>query len=310
MVAFLHDGHELSVSTVDIASTVLVDRTSQFRSLLDDQALGAENRVYQLGQRVAEQLDWLAQKLTPALVSQLSSPASHNDDHVPHLIIVPGPLQHWPLAALPLGQGLLMDQYACTILPTSDTLTTLARAAERMANRGGNRKYHGFAPPSDPPLKYSLAQAYSGRISFDGPVDVGPKATFERIADANAAVIVISSHAAVHPEHPDLATLQIGMADGRDDSLTALEILYGLPNLNAALIVLLACNVHGAPVGAGDAWQGLTRAFLRAGRSIITSMWPIFEDSTTRNACPLLAGDPKWADGATSSARRRSVDSG
>jgi CHAT domain-containing protein len=56
--------------------------------------------------------------------------------------------------------------------------------------------------------------------------------------------------------------------------------------MSSDLLVLLACDVHGSDSAAGDAWTGMSRAFLRSSRSVVTSLWPIQEDAALAMTVP------------------------
>lgn len=120
---------------------------------------------------------------------------------------------------------------------------------------------------------------------------VDEAATLEalRAAAPAADLIHLACHAQFRSDNPLFSALHL-----RDGALTA-EWLQGLP-LQAAVVVLSACETGLAEQGQGDEMVGLVRAFLLAGAArVVAALWPV-DDAVTAQF--MAAFYREWVDGA------------
>ncbi|HEB61835.1 MAG TPA: CHAT domain-containing protein, partial [Bacteroidetes bacterium] len=102
----------------------------------------------------------------------------------------------------------------------------------------------------------------------------------------NAKIIHIASHAKVNRLHPDLSYIAFS---NLEDTTTAavimyIEEIYNI-SLNAAMIVLSACETSIGDLIPGEGMISLARAFIYAGaKSIVTSLWKV----TDRSSCQIM----------------------
>jgi CHAT domain-containing protein len=87
-------------------------------------------------------------------------------------------------------------------------------------------------------------------------------------------VLHIATHGAFRPDNPMFSGLRLS------DGWLAARDLYGM-RLQAALVVLSACETGLFGQGSGDEVLGLARGFLYAGApSLVTSLWPVHDEHT------------------------------
>jgi CHAT domain-containing protein len=99
---------------------------------------------------------------------------------------------------------------------------------------------------------------------------------------AEGDILHIASHYQYDPVSPELARFALTLSPSKTN---ASEPLYAFEvaslHLKSALTVLSACSTGRGEIQPGEGLINMGRAFLLAGsRSVITSMWPVEEEST------------------------------
>ena len=124
----------------------------------------------------------------------------------------------------------------------------------------------------------SVAELTGDRLrvtKLTGP-DASERAYFEQAPQAGYLHFAV--HSVVDEELPDYSALVLARDDSADGFLQTFEISEA--ELNAALVVLSACETGLGRLYRGEGLMGLKRAFLVAGaRSVMVSLWSV-EDST------------------------------
>jgi len=146
--------------------------------------------------------------------------------------------------------------------------------------------YHGFAPP----INYfglALSQIYTEAAilgetrNLDAVLHKGAEATLGALHKVRGGVLSFVTHASADVDAPERSGVQLAAREGPDilEWVTALEFLVGLDQLRCELLLLWGCQTHGSGAQSGDNWLGISRSFLRAGRTLVSSLWSI--DITT-----------------------------
>jgi tetratricopeptide (TPR) repeat protein len=291
LVVFLLDGEVLRVEQAAITAADLRTLTRSFRSP-HTEVPGEQ----ELERALTELSAHLAIILAPRL-ADLPTPPIEKPDRVPHVFLLPtADLHFWPLHALPLGDGTrLLDHYAVSLLPTAGALPTLA------AQKVLPGPYYGFAPPIVN-LPHALHQIYAEAAILGGSVmggavlKKGAEATFDALRAVRGGILSFATHAVVDLAAPERSRVQLAAPNSVAEPLegiTALEFLVGLDQLHCSLLLLWGCRTHGEGAQAGDNWLGISRAFLRAGRTLVSSLWSVEDE-------PTLAISVEFARGLTS----------
>lgn len=155
--------------------------------------------------------------------------------------------------------------------------------------RGGGPRSTDFVP-----LPQSEHEVEMGRKEIDGLLGarpnpaqllIGPNATeenFKRLPLADYRVFHLALHGYADIEHPDRSALVFAPDphDSREDGLLQIREIRRL-HLNAALVVLSACNTGLGPAGeAGIA--NLSTGFLQAGaQTVVSSLWAVADRATS-----------------------------
>lgn len=200
----------------------------------------------------------------------------------PRLIIVPhGVLHYAPFAALYDGKSFLVEQKIFRLLPAASLLQYL-----KVRPLTGSLLALGNPDLRDPRFDLPGAQREVERIRSvypQGDVYLRAKASESLLKREGARhkLLHIASHGVFKPEQPLESALLLA-AEGEDDGqLTAAE-LYDL-QLDAAVVVLSACETGLGKVGQGDDVIGLNRGFLFAGAaSIVSSLWEVDDAATAQ----------------------------
>jgi CHAT domain-containing protein len=207
------------------------------------------------------------------------------------LVLVPsGPLHYLPFHAFHDGDGYLLERHEISYLPGSSLLGHCQ--ATRPAGRGAAVFGHSF----DGRLPHAAAEARAVAAVWRETAMVEQEATLDRLRELapRRRVVHLAAHGDFRADNPLFSGL--ALADG---ALTTLEVFNRL-RLDAALVVLSACQTGRHVIGGGDELLGLTRAFLYAGApSLVLSLWAVEDQSTAtlmaRMHHLLAAG---WAKGA------------
>lgn len=276
LVLFILDGSTLSVEEVALSAEQLHILTRSFKPADHDRP-----REEQLSQALDVLGSYLMPILAPLLAPLPASPMA-TPDRVPHIFLLPsGDLHFWPLHALPLGDGTrLLDHYSVSLLPAAVALPMLANQKARPG------PYYGFAPATD--LEYALPQIYieaailSDSLKAEVILKEGVAATFDGLRDIQGGVLSLATHAQVDLDAPEHSVVQLAAPQNDTDDpasslqwVTALEFLVGLHDLHCELLLLWGCKAHGEGAQVGDNWLGISRAFLGAARSLVSSLWSV-----------------------------------
>ena len=259
--------------------------TAVIRKLRQSDLFAKVNLVRELIQDPSNNSWW-----TPAasLSDSLIRPLQQKDllAGVNHLYLVPdGILNYLPFALLPVSPAVdkrvVMDQYTLSYLPAA---VTLVRALQ---NTETPQSLFALAP-TKARLRYALEEARSIAKLY-GPESQllsGKDATESAFKEqaGGYGVLHLSTHGYFNANNPLLSGLELEADDNNDGFLEVHEIL-GL-SLDAWLVTLSACETglgsgYFNELPAGDAFVGLTRAFLLAGsRSVLATLWAVDDRST------------------------------
>lgn len=238
-----------------------------------------------------------------ALYDALIRPVK-GDVRTEKVTIVPhGALHYLPWAALPSGNGFLVDDWEIRIAPSTSALAFVGDA-----ERGDGALSVGNPALNDPGLNLPGAEAEARAVAKTLPSStllVGREAT-ETAVRANSIrkdVVHLASHGVFDPTTP-LASALLLSADGVNDGRLTASEMYDL-DLNASLVTLSACETGLGRVQSGDDVLGLTRGLLFSGAdSVMASLWLVDDNATSRLMQDLYAARKR---GATTSAALRAA---
>lgn len=286
LAIFMLDGHDLGQYAVPLGREELRAQTRAFRHDLGV-AAQAERALAWLGDKLEPFFGTLAAAL-PQMFPDRAGP-----DRVPHVLLVPsGDLHFWPLHALPLRGGTrLIDHCAVSLLPAAAALPALA------AQPVSPGPYHGFAPPASG-LQHGAIHMHVEAVLLGGAdalrhgVHAGRAATFDALRAVRGGVLSLHTHGEANLDDPARSHIELASPDldGEVARVPAVEFLLSLDRLHCALLLLWACETHGEERRTGDNWLGLTRAFLRAGPSLVASLWTLDDVATLKLAVPFAEG--------------------
>lgn len=196
---------------------------------------------------------------------------------VTRLVIVPhSELHYLPFAALPAGDGYLLDQLPISYLESAEMLRFAPDPV-----RGINQKSHlvAFGNPdrgADLNLPFAEREVKALTRAFTNIKAVtGKEATKESFA-ANLGkmdVFHFAGHGEFSSVDPSASRLLFAGKDGEGD-LTVKEILA--LRIPVTLVTLSACETGLGKLTSGDDMIGFNRAFFFAGaESLVTSLWRI-----------------------------------
>jgi CHAT domain-containing protein len=202
------------------------------------------------------------------------------------LYVVPhGVLNFLPFALLPRGgtgsQQLLMDEYTVAFLPTAAALLSDRQAFD------GPRSLLAMAPGRSR-LRHAPEEARSIDALFQphSQLLIGDRATesqFKALA-SDYRVLHLATHGLFNKLNPLMSGIELE-ADGTNDGLLQVHEVLAL-RLAADLVTLSACETalgsgYLAEIPAGDAFVGMTRAFLSAGSSsVLATFWEVDDKSS------------------------------
>ena len=252
------------VTGFKLSAKGLADDVRAFRDGIDkrdDRARNAGRALY----------DRLIRPLEPTLAGDRLTIAPH------------GALHYLPFAALPDGDGYLIDRFSLRLIPSADTLVYLRSATPQKLGRLlalgnpdlGNRSLD--LPNAQTEATTVAAMFPASRALVRGDAS---KTAVKQLANGFTML-----HFATHGRFDANAPLSSGLylAKGNEaDGVLTVSDLYSL-SWDVDLVTLSACETGLGKVANGDDVIGLTRGFLYAGaRSIVASLWEVDDAATAQ----------------------------
>jgi len=197
-------------------------------------------------------------------------------------IIPHGILHYLPFAALKQADRYLVSDYALFYLPSA-TVYKYCRQKEKTFT--GNVLALGNPDLNDPKLDIPFAQNEVAKISslYPDSTVLTRKMAAESMIKSQAGaynVLHFATHGVFDADRPLNSALLLSACEKDDGRLTVSEI-FDL-DLNAAMVILSACQSGMSKIKAGDEMTGLPRAFIYAGAStVIASLWNVNDRSTS-----------------------------
>ncbi|HEY7352695.1 MAG TPA: CHAT domain-containing tetratricopeptide repeat protein [Terriglobales bacterium] len=255
-------------------------------------------------------------QLAHRLFEKLLRPIRELHNHTSAVFVPDRCLHLLPMTTLYDGRRYVLATHITSIVPAASVfhiLRTRARLAatrepfvgvapwtERKDNhkllaailnplRGGGPRSTDFVP-----LPQSEHEVEMGRKEIDGLLGarpnpaqllIGPNATeenFKRLPLADYRVFHLALHGYADIEHPDRSALVFApdSHDSREDGLLQIREIRRL-HLNAALVVLSACNTGLGPAGEAGI-SNLSTGFLQAGaQTVVSSLWAVADRATS-----------------------------
>ncbi|NJN18424.1 MAG: CHAT domain-containing protein, partial [Oscillochloris sp.] len=212
-----------------------------------------------------------AQKVLQRLYQLLIAPLAPLLAAYPRLQIVSaGPLHYLPFHALHSGESYLLEQHAVSYLPAASVLCYLRKDAPA----GIKPLVLGHSAAGRLPNIPIEARAVADLFGCEAYLESQATLTNLRREAAGSSLIHLAAHGDFRADNPLFSG--VSLADGR---LTTLDA-FGL-ELQAALVVLSACETGRNVVGGGDELIGLMRALLHAGASaLLLSHWQVEDHAT------------------------------
>ncbi|MCB9785921.1 MAG: CHAT domain-containing protein [Deltaproteobacteria bacterium] len=218
------------------------------------------------------------------------------------VVIIPqGALRIVPFDALvtsPSGRPrYALEEFVFSQAPSLAALATLRGEDLRRRARVDRFPFVGFAAPAydrgparelpelaGAALEVELARRRLGADAGPGTLFTGPLATerrLEELALDRYAIVHLATHTSASDSTARGSTPALFLAPGEgEDGLVQWDEVLRL-RLDADLVVLSACDTARGDLHAGDGFDGLTGAFLRAGASeVLASLWEV-EDTVT-----------------------------
>jgi len=275
----LPDGATLLEFLVTETETVLwvVDRATSRTLRLPLPRAELAERVGALRRALSEHAPLAeVERQARALDERLLAPAR------PHLraerlLLVPHDVLHYlPFAALrsPAGRWLVED-HTLAVLPSASVLRYLDGKGESAAGP--------VVALGNPDLGPALALRYAEREARavgqrypDALILVGGEASEARLKAlaSRARILHLATHGDLDERAPLRSALLLAPGGAEDGRLEVREVLR--LELNAALVVLSACETGLGRLSRGDELVGLQRAFLYAGTpAVITTLWKV-----------------------------------
>jgi CHAT domain-containing protein/tetratricopeptide (TPR) repeat protein len=254
--------HGQSIKGFRLPAKGLTDDVRAFREAIDRRDAGA--RV--VGQRLHE-------RLIGPLLPEIQDA---------RLIIAPhGVLHYLPFAALPEGDGYLIDRFSLRLIPSASTLVYL-----RIGEPKKLGKLLALGNPDLGSRTLDLPNAQVEAVTIAGMFPdsralVRGNATKTAVKELGNGFSML--HFATHGKFDANAPLSSGLylAKGAEPSgVLTVSDLYSL-RWDVDLVTLSACETGLGKVANGDDVIGLTRGFLYAGaRSIVASLWEVDDAAT------------------------------
>jgi CHAT domain-containing protein len=194
-----------------------------------------------------------------------------------------GVLHYLPFAALPDGDGYLVDQFSLRLIPSA---TTLAYLRPEQPAKLGKLLALGNPDLGNRSLDLPNAQVEAVTVAAmfpDSRALVRGEASKSAVKALGNGFSIL--HFATHGRFDADAPLSSGLylaKGGEPDGVLTVSDLYSL-KWDVDLVTLSACETGLGKVANGDDVIGLTRGFLYAGaRSIVASLWEV-DDAATAN---------------------------
>lgn len=227
-------------------------------------------------------------------------------------LVVDGPLEYVPYAALRMSSGaLIVDRFDVVRLPVAvwpsgrasgpHVRPRIAVVADPVFSADDGRVLEGrrVAPSSTDDERTTVSAAVPARLQFsrleaDAIVRLAGGTTVLTDFTASKAqvaslrlddidVLHLATHARQHAERPDLSGIVLSLVDdagGPVDGLLRLHEVVGM-SLRGQTVVLSACQTVIGPNLRGDGLQGLARAFIQAGAgAVVASLWDVDDRAT------------------------------
>jgi CHAT domain-containing protein len=205
---------------------------------------------------------------------------------VNHLYLVPhGILNYLPFALLPTHsateQELVVDRFSLAYLPSAATLASEVSKIDQPQSvlamaPGGSRLQNALDEVSSIAFMF---RPHSEMLLGDDATE----SAFKDSAD-QYRVLHLATHGYFNSLNPLLSGLQLEPDDANDGLLEVHEILE--LDLESDLVTLSACETglgsgFFTEIPAGDAFVGMTRAFLRVGSAtVLATLWAVEDRST------------------------------
>jgi CHAT domain-containing protein len=250
--------------TLNVGRTALTEETRRFRESIS-------TRRTDVG------------PLAEGLYRHLIEPLGLEDGEM--LVLVPhGPLHYLPFQALRGSRGYLIEERGVSYAPSASVLRYLL-----IKDQGSRRSVLALGNPDAGPASLALPGAEREvrqiKVLFPGAeVYIGKDASKERfLARAPQSDLVhVGAHAALDEVDPLYSVIQLASTDTQSGELEAHEV-YEMNLSKVDLVTLSACESGLGKVSRGDEVWGFTRSFFAAGtRSLIASLWPVGDVSTSR----------------------------
>jgi CHAT domain-containing protein len=215
------------------------------------------------------------------------------------LVFVPhGPLHYLPFQALRDDSGFLIERHAVAVAPSAsiaiDTATRTPRPSKAPLVAFGNPATEAqYALPGSEREVQRI-----GALFGDSRIYLRAEASRKRFAETAGTGRIL--HVAAHAEADDVDPLfsRILLArDGDDPGFLEAREIYALDLSGVSLVTLSACESGLGSSPKGDEVLGFTRSFLTAGASsLVSSLWPVDDDSTEFLMTTMYAELAKGAD--------------
>ena len=215
-----------------------------------------------------------------------------------------GALHYLPWAALPRGDGYVVDDWELRIAPSTSTLAFLGSGTQR----GSGALALGNPALDTPALALPGAEAEARAIArgfADATLLTGTSATETAVRQIGGGkdVVHLASHGVFDPTAPLSSSLLL-TADGEHDGRLSAAELYEM-ELQACLVTLSACESGLGRILSGDDVLGLTRGLLFAGASSMNASQWLIDDAATADLMTNLYAI--GSSGATSSSALRAA---
>jgi tetratricopeptide (TPR) repeat protein len=257
---------------------LVLNGTSVKGFILSAKGLGDDVRAFR---EAIDRRDARARDIGRRLHARLVGPLLE-DLKVTRLIIAPhGVLHYLPFAALPDGDGYLIDRFSIRLIPSASTLVYLRTDQPK--------KLCKLLALGNPDLGSRALDLPNAQVEAVTIAAMFPDSRALVRADASKSAVkelgngFSMLHFATHGRFDANAPLSSGLylAKGREaDGVLTVSDLYSL-RWDVDLVTLSACETGLGKVANGDDVIGLTRGFLYAGvRSIVASLWEVDDAAT------------------------------
>ena len=219
------------------------------------------------------------------LYVELLSRFDHMIENLDHLFIVPsGFLYQVPFGTLYDSRSgkIFAERIAHSILPHMAliNLTPSIQASPTAAALGIRyfRLHNTLSLGEDEAIAVRDTLGESTMLLLGSRNDATRKQLFTQIPKHK--ILHLSTHG-LPDRQPMLSSIILKRPDGRDDSISALDLLEAGGLTSPLLVTMSACDTGRVNPGLGDDILGLPRAFLLTGSvTVVATLWPIQQEST------------------------------